>query len=454
MPIRARLLLRDPEEARRLFGEVLQPEGFVLIPEEQDMASSAEVIVVDPHHPAVSALGDPFPAVVVGYLKQPDETAWRRLLPLGAVEVLTSGWSIAEARRVFRRVAQQVARRQKMWKEQGRSWLHLFERLPVGLLLLDEANEVVWANAAAAQWLQCTEDEGRWRCAPFPIEVQACLDQARQHSPAKGGVVLPESGQMLSLVAVAGEPPHGMLLFLQDVTAIKSLEAQRAQLIQHLSMQLRSPLTAVLGYAELLEHAGPLNEAQQQFVQRIGQSVHTMVGALETLLEITRVESGMDTAWEVVPLAVLLLYTAEAMRPKAAEHGVRFEVRLSEPLPAVQGPPGRLRYVFDHLVSDAIRYTPEGGMVTLEAEVAEQQAIVRVRDTGVGIPQESLPHIFEKFYRAPNVATRFPGSGLGLSLVRSVVEQVGGRIWVESQEGRGTTFTVILPVAAADAQRE
>ena len=103
--------------------------------------------------------------------------------------------------------------------------------------------------------------------------------------------------------------------------------------------------------------------------------------------------------------------------------------------------------MFDHLVSDAIRYTPPGGKVVLEAQVAEEQAIVRVSDTGVGIPQEEIPRIFEKFYRATNVATRFAGSGLGLSLVHTIVTQVGGRIWVESEEGKGTTFTVVLPVA-------
>ncbi|HID85532.1 MAG TPA: PAS domain-containing protein [Anaerolineales bacterium] len=453
MPLRVRLLLRDAEEAQRLAREVLLPAGFEVLPEEQGLSSSADVVVVDPEHPAALSLEDPFPAVV-GYLARREDAAWRRVLALGAVGVLTRDWTVEEAREIFHRAARRLARWHEVWRSEARRWLrkqpwlYLFEQLPVGLLMLDPADEVIWANAAAARWLHCEEQEGRWRCAPFSVEVQACLTQARRQSPAEGEAVLPESGQMLSLVAVAGEQHNGVLLFLQDVTTLKVMEAQRVQLIQNLSLQLRSPLTAVLGYAELLEHVGPLNEAQQQFVQRIGQSVRTMVDALEKLLEITRIESGVDTAWEVVPLAVLLRYTIEAMRPRAEDRGVRFEVRLLESLPAVQGPPARLRYGFDHLVGDAIRYTPEGGTVTLEAEVAEQQAIVRVKDTGVGIPQESLPHIFKKFYRAPNVATRFPGSGLGLSLVRSVVDQVGGRIWVESQEGQGTTFTVVLPVAA------
>lgn len=457
MPIRVRLLLQDPEEARRLTRDVLEPLGFVRIPEEEETPSSVDVWVVDPEHPAAPSLEDPFPAVVVGYLVRKDEPAWRRVLELGAVDVLTSGWTAEEARQVFHRAARRLARWQGAWRTEVRRWLQnqpwlcLFEQLPVGFLILDGADEIVWANEAAARWLQCEKDEDRWRCAPFPVEVQTCLSQARRHAMAEGEAVLPESGRMLSLIAVAEEQHRGVLLFLQDVTAFKTTEAQRIQVIQNLSLQLRSPLTAILGYAELLEHVGPLNETQQDFVRRIEQSVHTVVDALEKLLEIARIESGMETAWETIPLDVLLRYTVEAMQPKAAAQGVHFEVHLPETLPSVQGPPARLRYVFDHLVSDAIRYTPEGGTVTLEADTAEQQAIVRVKDTGVGIPQESLPHIFETFYRAPNVGTRFPGSGLGLSLVRSVVNQIGGRIWVESQEGQGTTFTVVLPVATPGA---
>ena len=453
MGLSIRLLISDPDAARKLTDQVLRPEGFVVLSEGEKPEAWCDVLVVDPEHPEAAQVDRCFAHAVVAWLRRFDEEGWRQAVSLGALEVLPASWTLEEARQVFQRVAGRVKRRKAAWQRwreqwlQEQPWLKLFHQLPVGLLVLSLTGVVLWVNGTAARWLDCRKEKEGWACAACPPVVRQFVEQARQHpSGVEGEVVLPESGRVLSTLAVPGEQGE-VLLFLQDVSSLKTMEAQRAQLMQNISLQLRSPLTAILGYAELLGHVGPLNEAQQQFVERIVQSVHTTVDVVEKLLEITRIESGMDTAWEVIPLAALLNYTVEAMRPKAEAKGVHFEAHFSETLPAVQGPPARLRYVFDHLVSDAIRYTPPGGKVVLEAQVAEEQAIVRVSDTGVGIPQEEIPRIFEKFYRATNVATRFAGSGLGLSLVHTIVTQVGGRIWVESEEGKGTTFTVVLPVA-------
>ncbi len=458
MPPRVRLLLREKRLAQRLIEEVLEPEGFTVDPPEAEPGDVLyDIAIVDPRHPVAQEDGKIFAFAVVAYVPRLDEDGWRQALSLGAVEVLSASWTAAEARRALRRAAERASQCKAAWQRsmaqwlRQQPWLTLFHELPVGLVMMSESGAVFWANATAAQWLECLEEREKWHCPPLPLEVQQCIEQARVQRVAHNEVVLPQNGQVLSMLAVADEK-SGVLLFLQDVSRLKAMEAQRGQWLQNISLQLRSPLTAILGYAELLEHVGPLTQAQREFVERIGQSVRTMVDALEKLLEISRIEAGVDMAWEIVPLGPLLTYTVTTMQPKAAAKGIHFEVRLPEGLPAVQGPPARLRYVFDHLVSDAIRYTPSGGRVTLEAEVAEEQVIVRVQDTGVGIPQAEIPHIFEKFYRATNVATKFAGSGLGLSLAHSIVTQVGGRIWVESEEGRGTTFTVVLPVASPSPQ--
>ncbi len=441
-------LLLDAEVAARLEAEVLRPAGYALLPRPCPRPQGLDLVVIaDASQPeAAREVEALFPAAVIAYLPSPEQrTAWQQAVAWGAVAVLSADWTPAQARQAL----QAAAAWQQRWQRwcprcAGLAWLPLLERLPVGVILTSAQETWVWANPVAWAWIR-GQGEGDPQALLQIPEVQALVQRARHTGHAQGSL---PSAQGKTLVGTAvAHPAQGTMVLIQDLSALQQAEAQRLEVIQHLSFQLRSPLTAILGYAELLERAGALNDTQRSFLQRIYQGVETLTGMLEKLLEIGRVEAGVDMAWEVTPLAPLLRYTEQALRPQAEAKGLTLEARVPADLPAVKAPPARVRQVFDHLVADAIRYTPPGGRVTLAAEVADDQVIVRVQDTGLGIPADEIPKIFERFYRATNVATRFAGNGLGLTLVRSIVTQLGGRIWVDSRLGEGTTFAVLLPVA-------
>ncbi|MFN3929264.1 MAG: sensor histidine kinase, partial [Thermoflexus sp.] len=144
-------------------------------------------------------------------------------------------------------------------------------------------------------------------------------------------------------------------------------------------------------------------------------------------------------------LAEILNEAVQIIRPQAEEKQHTLIVEIPEALPPVHGDPRRLEQVFLNLLSNAVKYTPPGGRITLDAREQEGYIAVRISDTGVGIPPADLPHIFSKFYRVQREGETAGGTGLGLAIVKSIVERHGGRVWAESELGKGSTFTVLLP---------
>jgi two-component system phosphate regulon sensor histidine kinase PhoR len=212
------------------------------------------------------------------------------------------------------------------------------------------------------------------------------------------------------------------------------------------SHDLRSPLTAILGYIDLLERVGPMNDQQREFIARVHASVQSITSLVNDLLELGRIEAGYDSHKEIVPLEGVLRYALETLNLQISEKKLNLHLELPTDVLLMQGNPIRLRQMLDNLIGNAIKYTPEDGNINIEAEVKGEQVILRISDTGPGIPPADQPHIFEKFYRASNVPKGVGGSGLGLAIVKSIVDNHQGRIWVESMVGQGTTFTLVLPL--------
>jgi two-component system, OmpR family, phosphate regulon sensor histidine kinase PhoR len=238
----------------------------------------------------------------------------------------------------------------------------------------------------------------------------------------------------------------GKVLTLNDITNLKKLDRIKTDFVHTVSHDLRSPLTAILGYVELIERAGPVTEMQRDFIHRVQMSVHNITHLVDDLLELGRIESGFDVRKESVLLNQIIHYSADGLKKSLAEKGHHLQLNVPQEMPAILANPVHMRQMMDHLLDNAIKYTEPGGTISVSVNLEENQIILEVCDTGIGIPAVDLPFIFDKFYRASNASAEVTGTGLGLAIVKSIVENHSGRIWVESAQGKGTTFTIVLPL--------
>jgi two-component system phosphate regulon sensor histidine kinase PhoR len=234
----------------------------------------------------------------------------------------------------------------------------------------------------------------------------------------------------------------GSIAVMVDVSRRHELENIKSNFVTTLLRDLRSPLTAILGYVELLDRVGPLTEQQHDFVGRIIFSVQSITALLTKALDLEKVEAELDYGREPISMGQIVEYALLALEKRLEQKGLRCEVVIDENLPLVYGNAMRLRQLVANLLDNAVRFTSAGGVVQVELYANSGVLVLMVSDTGLGIPSEEQPYIFERFYRGSNSQD---GSGLGLSIVKTIVEQHGGRIWVESQPDKGSTFTVVLP---------
>ena len=239
---------------------------------------------------------------------------------------------------------------------------------------------------------------------------------------------------------------------MQDITYLKEMDRVRSEFVHTVSHDLRSPLTSVIGYTELVERAGELNENQREFLQRIQDSIKHITSLINDLLDLGSVEAGFDTRREFVQPEVILRYTLEMLQGQIKSKRLKVHTDIASALPAIRVNPIRLRQVLDNVVGNAIKYSNNGGEVNVSVQVEGDQIILNVRDNGPGIPVTDQPHIFDKFYRGSNISEQITGSGLGLAIVKTIVDNHQGRIWVESAEGRGSSFFIVLPVSAEPKQ--
>ncbi len=244
----------------------------------------------------------------------------------------------------------------------------------------------------------------------------------------------------------------GYALTMQDITYLKEVDRIRSEFVHTVSHDLRSPLTSVIGYSELVERVGPLNDHQREFLGRIQDSIQHITSLINDLLDLGSIEAGMDTRREFVQLEGILRYTIDMLHGQIKSKQLQVHTDVAPALPALRANPIRLRQVLDNVVGNAIKYSHPDGEIRISIHAEADQVILQVTDQGPGIPSTDQPHIFDKFYRATNISPDVEGSGLGLAIVKNIVENHQGRIWVESTVGKGSSFFIVLPVMAEPVQ--
>ena len=241
----------------------------------------------------------------------------------------------------------------------------------------------------------------------------------------------------------------GLVVVLHDVTHFKDLEQIKNEFIATASHDLKNPISAVMGYSSLLEKAGPLNDQQKEFVSGLHRASTQMYDLVLNLLELARYDLDSKLHTESCGLATLLEEFVVEFQPQAEFKGHSLQLELPDKCLHVQVEKSRIHQVMQNLIGNAIKYTPDGGQITIQAEQKDSCAWISIRDTGYGIPAEDLPFIFDKFYRVYLQATKdIEGNGLGLAIVKAIVEQHNGEVSVESVLGEGSCFRFSLPVGA------
>ncbi|MCB8982984.1 MAG: PAS domain S-box protein [Ardenticatenaceae bacterium] len=250
---------------------------------------------------------------------------------------------------------------------------------------------------------------------------------------------------------------QGTVAILRDITTEFNAERSRDSFLTTVSHELRTPLTAIKGYAELLDSGagGPLTETQKSFTQPIQRNVTRMVQLINSLIFAAAVRGGqMEFATDHTNVPQIINQIAREMTPKAATSGQQFIIQLDEHLGVIQADPMHIATILEELLANAIKYNKTGGKVHvyagLQRDEGEQQefVLISIRDEGIGIQPEDQTHIFDDFYHPDKMDAQVQagGLGMGLSVVRALVEAYNGRVWLESTPGRGSTFFLLIPV--------
>lgn len=318
-----------------------------------------------------------------------------------------------------------------------------------GVVVIDQDLRLGMVNRAAREAFHLELEanlSGRPFAEFFPVPELQELAGRPESTNSNRTEVSPDENRVYSAEIT---PIHGVgkVLTLNDITNLKKLDRIKTDFVHTVSHDLRSPLTAILGYVELIERAGQVTDLQREFIHRVQMSVHNITHLVDDLLELGRIESGFDVRKENVMLDQIVRYAVEEMTKSLEERNQSLHISFPEKVPAILANPVQVRQMIDHLLDNAIKYTGSGGTISINGSIEENQIILQVCDTGIGIPAVDLPFIFDRFYRAGNAYADASGTGLGLAIVKSIAEIHGGRIWVESTEGKGSVFTVVLPLA-------
>jgi two-component system phosphate regulon sensor histidine kinase PhoR len=279
-------------------------------------------------------------------------------------------------------------------------------------------------------------------------EIVAAWQSCRQENEEREDVVeaAPRGPLLRVIVTPLGPANEGAcLMILQDFSQIRRLDTVRREFVSNISHELRTPLASMRAVADTLRD-GALEdpEAAARFLGRMDAEIDAMTQMVQELLELSRIESG-QVPMRLVPMALVAAVApaTERLAPQIERAGLTLAVELSDDLPSILGDAERLQQVITNIVHNAIKFTPAGGRITLSARRAGDEVVVAVQDTGVGIAADVLPRIFERFYKADR-ARSGGGTGLGLAIAKHIVQAHGGRIWADSVEGQGSTFSFSL----------
>ena len=385
---------------------------------------------------------------------------------LGPIAAVISN---AEVYSLITRQAQELGQMLRHQQEEGTKSHSILTSIADGVVVNNAEGEMIMINPAAERILEMDGEElvGRDFRVLFSTfdkgkdEAVAAMDTLLNTPPAEVRqafkmVLKVEIGKLiinaqLSPVQTQRDDFLGVVTVLRDISKEVEADRTKSEFVSNVSHELRTPMTAIKGYTDLLfaRAVGPINDDQEKFLGTIRSNADRLTALINDLLDISRVETGR-VRFEPRPLQIgdVIADVVNSLAVPADNKHQILTYEVVAGMSDVVGDRDRLTQVLTNLVGNAIHYTPDGGKIEVRAYPIEGAVRVDVRDTGIGVAPKDMPHIFERFYRADNpMVQESQGTGLGLSIVKMFVEMHGGRVWVESESGQGSTFTFILPAA-------
>ena len=390
----------------------------------------------------------------------------------GAYDFITKPFQIDEFLLTIKRAAERRSLEQKARQFQEENIRNLYDLnleksrlktiincLANGVMVTNRNQEVVLHNPALMRLMEISQN------IENPIPLTAIIDnkgfittlkQIQSNEASENEFVSQEINTGKNILRAISAPALGpdnsivgAVTVLEDITAFKHLDEMKSDFVNMVAHELRSPLVSIRQQNSVLVEglAGPLQEKQQDFLEKGMKKIDSLLELINDLLDIAKIEAGKAIQHQVpINIGQMISDTVSLMEPRAKEQGITLTYSCHD-LKPVMADPKNIEEIFNNLITNAINYSPDGGNVTVSAQGFGEYLEIKVSDTGVGIPPEELPKIFDKFYRVKSPKTRqVMGTGLGLAIVKGVIEAHRGTIDVESVPDKGTTFRILLPV--------
>jgi PAS domain S-box-containing protein len=343
--------------------------------------------------------------------------------------------------------------------ESGRQRLEaILASTPDPVLVTDSHNRLSVINPAAWQVLGLDPESSPGQPVEQVLKQDRLLGllSASAHENQSAELTLPDGQVYLATASslMAEGRRVGTVCVMRDVTHFKELDALKSDFVSTVSHDLRSPLTLIRGYATMLQMVGDLNEQQSGYVRKILDGVESMSRLVNNLLDLGRIEAGVGLQLEIQPVQEVIEQVVNTLQMQAAQKRIQLLTELpQEPIPLMEADHALLQQALHNLVENAIKYTDPGGEVHLSLQMNAGRILFEVQDTGIGIAPADQHRLFEKFFRASRKGIKGErGSGLGLAIVKSIAERHGGQVWVESQLGKGSKFTMSIPLRQAQPE--
>ena len=324
---------------------------------------------------------------------------------------------------------------------------------PDPVLVTDQRNQLVLANPAAWQVLDLSmEETDHNKPIDQVLKEPELVNLLSTSTTEKLSMELSLPGGRVFLATATSVLAEGQrvgrVCVLRDVTHFKELDALKSEFVSTVSHDLRSPLTLMRGYATMLEMVGQLNEQQNSYVQKIISGVESMSRLVNNLLDLGRIESGVGLQPETINIQDVVERVTGSLQLQAAQKRIQLTCEFpQQSMPLIEADQALLQQALHNLVENAIKYTRAEGKVHVRVRTQPIGVVFEVIDNGIGISPVDQPRLFEKFYRgAQHGSKELRGTGLGLAIVKSIAERHGGRVWAESQLGKGSTFYLAIPI--------